>query len=349
MRSKRWRNAAVPAPSYRCRMQEILEAAADWARAGRAFAVATVIAVAGSAPREIGASMVVSADGDLFGNVSAGCVEGAVYGTSLEVIADGAPVVERFGYSDADAIEIGLTCGGVVEVLVRRILPASAEARELILLAERDAAGIPTRFDLALSGAHLGHGRIVDVDSAPDPTALSVVVGAQPRLIVVGAVEFAVALTRLGVAAGMRVTVVDGRAVFATAARFPGAEVVVDRPGRYLAAQRLVPRDAVCVLSHDPKFDVPALQAALASAAGYVGAMGSRRTHDDRARRLREAGVRDDALARLRSPLGLDLGGRTPAETALSILAEIVADRHGASGMRLTERSGPVHAGTVVS
>ena len=167
---------------------------------------------------------------------------------------------------------------------------------------------------------------------------------APPRLILVGAVEFAVALSALAHAAGMRVTIVDARSVFATVERFPGAEVVVDRPGRYLEAQRLGAHDAVCVLTHDAKFDVPALRAALAAPVGYVGAMGSRRTHDDRLARLREAGVTDASLSRLRSPIGLDLGGRSPAETALSILAEIVADRHGGSGARLSTQAGPIHA-----
>ncbi|MDJ1113959.1 XdhC family protein [Microbacterium dauci] len=317
-------------------MQEILAKAADWVRDGRSFAMATVVATSGSAPRDVGASMIVSADGEAFGNVSGGCVEGAVYGTALEVIADGAARIERFGYSDADAFAIGLTCGGEVEVLVRPVPAGSDAARDVALLAERASAGMPTRLVFTAAG------RMFVGDA--DEVGVVVDVVAPPRLVIVGAVEFAVALSALAQAAGMRVTVVDARSVFATADRFPGAEVIVDRPGRYLEAQRLGAHDAVCVLTHDAKFDVPALSAALAAPVGYVGAMGSRRTHDDRLGRLREAGVTDAALSRLRSPIGLDLGGRTPAETAVSILAEIVADRHGGSGTRLSTQTGPIHA-----
>lgn len=324
-------------------MREILPVAAEWARAGTPFAIATVVGVSGSAPREIGASMIVSASGDVFGNVSGGCVEGAVYERCLEVIGSGDALVDRFGYGDADAFAVGLTCGGVVDVLVRAVPPGGSAAADLVLLAEREARAIPTAFTLVTGGPDVGRG-FVDGGPVDDPGAVTVHVGTPPRLIVVGAVEFAVALSRLAVAAGMRVDIVDPRSVFATPERFPGAEVSIAWPDRYLAAQQLDARTAVCVLSHDPKFDVPALREALASSAGYVGAMGSRRTHEDRLRRLIEAGVPTAALARLRSPIGLDLGGRTPEETALSILAEIVADRHAATGGRLSARSGPVHA-----
>ncbi|WP_292831585.1 XdhC family protein, partial [Microbacterium sp.] len=309
-------------------MRDILPIAAEWARAGRSFALATVVGVTGSAPREIGASMVVSADGEVFGSVSGGCVESAVYERSLEVVDSGIACVERFGYSDADAFAVGLTCGGVIDVLVRAVPVGSAPAADLVLLAERETRAVATAFTLVTSGPDLGRGWL-DADPSDDADSVTVHVGTPARLIIVGAVEFAVALSRLAVAVGMRVSVVDPRSVFATAERFPGAEVVVAWPDRYLASQRLDGHTAVCVLSHDPKFDVPALCTALASPAGYVGAMGSRRTHEDRRRRLIQAGVPPTGLERLRSPIGLDLGGRTPEETALSILAEIIADRHG--------------------
>ncbi|MED5799633.1 XdhC family protein [Gordonia sp. Z-3] len=172
-----------------------------------------------------------------------------------------------------------------------------------------------------------------------------------PRLIVFGAVDYAAALAHAGAALGYHVTVCDARPVFATPARFPAAhEVVVDWPHRYLraemAAGRIDSRTAICVLTHDPKFDVPALQAAFESPEGvYIGAMGSRRTHDDRMRRLREEGVTDAALARLHSPIGLDLGGRTPAETAVSIMAEIIAVRRGGTGVTLTNLTDHIHPG----
>lgn len=326
-------------------MREILTPAAEWVRAGRPFAIATVVGVAGSAPRPVGASMIVS-DAGVFGNVSGGCVEGAVYERCLEAIATGTASVESFGYGEADGLAVGLTCGGSVDVLVRPVAPRSDAAAAIALLAERDAAAIPTRFRLLVSGPRCGTGLFDDGEVAP-PGERSVVVevGTAPRLIVVGAVEFAVALTRLGSALGLRVSVVDPRGVFATSDRFPGADVVVDWPDRYLATQVLDDRTAVCVLSHDPRLDVPALTSALPSAAGYVGAMGSRRTHDDRMRRLREAGVPAADLARLRSPIGLDLGAVSAAETALSILAEIVADGRGGSGARLSSLTGPIHGG----
>ena len=165
-----------------------------------------------------------------------------------------------------------------------------------------------------------------------------------PRMVVFGAIDFAAALARAGKFLGFHVTVCDARAVFATTKRFPDAdEVVVDWPHRWLATQELSPRDVVCVLTHDPKFDVPALEVALRTPAGYVGAMGSRRTHDDRLARLREAGLTDSELARLHSPIGLDLGARTPEETAVSIVAEIVRERWGGSGTALTGSTGPIH------
>ena len=330
-------------------MREILTPAAEWVRTGRPFAIATVVGVAGSAPRPVGSSMVVS-DAGVFGNVSGGCVEGAVFERCLDAIATGTVSVESFGYSDGDGLAVGLTCGGSIDVLVRPVAPGSDAAATIALLAERDAAAVPTRFRLLVSGPQCGTG-LIDDATDPDPGARSIEieVGAAPRLIVVGAVEFAVALARLGSALGLRVSVVDPREVFATDERFPGAEVVVDWPDRYLATQTLDDRSAVCVLSHDPRLDVPALRWALASPAGYVGAMGSRSTHDDRLGRLRAAGVTASALARLRSPIGLDLGGSSAAETALSILAEIIADRHGATGQRLSALAGPIHGGAARS
>ena len=169
-----------------------------------------------------------------------------------------------------------------------------------------------------------------------------------PRMIVFGAIDFAAAVARIGAFLGYRVTVCDARPVFATARRFPEAdEVVVDWPHRYLRAEaeggRIDGRTVLCVLTHDPKFDAPLLEVALRLDVAYVGAMGSRRTHDERLARLREAGLTDEELAPLRSPIGLDLGARTPEETAVSIAAEIVAHRWGGSGARLTDTAGPIH------
>ncbi len=186
------------------------------------------------------------------------------------------------------------------------------------------------------AGERLGEGVDVFVNSmAP-----------APRMYIFGAIDFSAALCRVGKVMGFRVTVCDAREIFATARRFPDAdEVVVDWPHRWLASQPVDSRTVICVLTHDPKFDVPALQVALRTDAGYVGAMGSRRTHEDRLRRLKEAGVGDDELARLHSPIGLDLGARTPEETAISIAAEIIQKRWGGSGAQLTATEGPIHPG----
>jgi xanthine dehydrogenase accessory factor len=170
----------------------------------------------------------------------------------------------------------------------------------------------------------------------------------KPRLLVFGAIDFAAAVARLGAFLGYRVTVCDARPVFATASRFPDAdEVVVDWPHRYLAAEaeagRVDERAVLAVLTHDPKFDVPVLEVALRLPVAYVGAMGSRRTHDDRLARLREAGLTEAELARLSSPIGLDLGARTPEETAVSIAAEIIQLRWGGAGRRLADLTGPIH------
>lgn len=279
--------------------------AAKWIRSGVPFATAKLVSVQGSSPRELGATMIVDADGHVFGNVSGGCVESALLIECERAIDSGEASTHRYGISD-DVFAIGLTCGGVIEVLVSPVLPDSDAARQLLRACE----------------------------SEPE----------RPRLIVVGAVEHAAALVRLGGTLGYAATVVDPRPVFATQERFPGADVVVQWPGRYLAHTPIDARTAICVLSHDPRLDVPAIQVALTRDAGYVGAMGSRRTHEDRLRRLAQAGVPAADIARLRSPIGLHLGGRTPEETALSILAEIVAVRHDASGIPLSRRQGPVHA-----
>ncbi|MFJ3804309.1 XdhC family protein [Streptomyces sp. NPDC090088] len=185
-------------------------------------------------------------------------------------------------------------------------------------------------------------------DAMTCPERLSVLVhvhASRPRMLIFGAVDFAAALSQAGRFLGYRVTVCDARSVFATRARFPHAdEVVVDWPHRYLRRTPLDARTAVCVLTHDPKFDIPVLREALALPVGYVGAMGSRRTHDHRMELLREAGVSDEQLVRLRSPIGLDLGARSPEETAISVVAEILASRTQTTGLPLSDLTGPIHA-----
>ncbi|WP_053847146.1 XdhC/CoxI family protein [Streptomyces sp. NRRL B-24085] len=195
-------------------------------------------------------------------------------------------------------------------------------------------AGRTGTVELSEDGTHCPGGVTLLVESAVPP----------PRMVVFGAIDFAAALVRTGRFLGYHVTVCDARPVFATRARFPDAdEIVVDWPDRYLRRTVTDDRTVLCVLTHDAKFDVPLLREALRRPAAYIGAMGSRRTHEDRERRLREAGVGERELARLRSPIGLDLGARTPEETAVSIAAEIIAQRHGGTGSPLTGTAAPIH------
>ncbi|MFJ6665019.1 XdhC family protein [Streptomyces sp. NPDC091383] len=358
-----------------------------WLAEGREFAVATVVSVGGSAPRDPGAALAVDRAGTVIGSVSGGCVEGAVYELCQEALESGRSVVERFGYSDEDAFAVGLTCGGVIDVLVVPV-GAQAPARPVLAAALALAAGgepaalarvargpgellgrtLLVRPDGTHEGTLGGHadldrtavaeasalleaGRTGTVEISADgshcPGGLTLLVESDvppPRMIIFGAVDFASALARAGKFLGHQVTVCDARPVFATPARFPDAdEVVVDWPHRYLRRTATDARTVLCVLTHDAKFDVPLLKVALGMPLAFVGAMGSRRTHEDRARRLRAEGVSERQLARLRSPIGLDLGARTPEETALSIVAEIVAARRGGSGTPLTGGRAPIH------
>ncbi|MFH8281313.1 XdhC family protein [Streptomyces antibioticus] len=368
-------------------MLDIAEELNRWAAQGRDFAVATVVAVGGSAPRRPGAALAVDTDGTAIGSVSGGCVEGAVYDLCRQALEDGEPVLERFGYSDDDAFAVGLTCGGVIDILVTPVRahdpvrpvvtaalaaaasgtaaalarvvsgPADLVGRALLIHPDgRYDGGLGAHPELdrtiaAEAGAYLDAGRTgtleIGAQGSRCGAPLTVLVESAvppPRMIVFGAIDFASALVRVGKFLGHHVTVCDARPVFATRARFPEAdEIVVDWPHRYLERTRVDARTVLCVLTHDAKFDVPLLRLALRLPVAYVGAMGSRRTHLERNERLREVGVTDLELARLRSPIGLDLGARTPEETALSIAAEIIANRRGGTGVPLTGAHTPIH------
>ncbi|MFJ1748284.1 XdhC family protein [Streptomyces sp. NPDC088116] len=372
-------------------MLDIAEELSRWVEQGRDVAVATVVAVGGSAPRRPGAALAVDSEGAAIGSVSGGCVEGAVYELCRQALTDGRTVLERFGYDDEDAFAVGLTCGGVIDILVtpvradspgRRVFAAAlaAAARgEAAALAritvgpdELRGRALLVRPDGSYEGSLGGHPEL-DRTAAGEARGMldagrtgTVVVGERgsrcgqpltflvessvppPRMIVFGAVDFASALARAGAFLGYHVTVCDARPVFATRDRFPDAdEIVVAWPHLYLAsavADGLVDgRTVLCVLTHDAKFDVPLLELALRLPVAFVGAMGSRRTHEDRNRRLRDIGLTERELARLHSPIGLDLGARTPEETALSIAAEIVAARRGGSGVSLKGAHIPIH------
>ncbi|CAM5559102.1 hypothetical protein GCM10010329_24770 [Streptomyces spiroverticillatus] len=372
-------------------MLDIAEELDRWTRQGREFAVATVVATNGSSPRQPGAALAVDSDGEAIGSVSGGCVEGSVYELCKQALADGVSRVESYGYSDEDAFAVGLSCGGVIDILVtpvradspqRDVLAAACAAaaegstgalarvaqgpaellgRAVLVRADgtyEGGLGGPAELDrtaVAEAGAMLDAGRTGPIEIGADgsrcgsPVTLLVESSVPaPRMIVFGAIDFAAALVRAGKFLGYHVTVCDARPVFATRARFPGAdEVVVDWPHRYLASAcdsgGVDARTVLCVLTHDAKFDIPLLELALRMPVAYVGAMGSRRTHLDRNDRLRAVGVSDLELGRLHSPIGLDLGARTPEETALSIAAEIVAVRRGGTGVSLTGAHTPIH------
>ncbi|HLV72335.1 xanthine dehydrogenase accessory factor [Actinomadura hallensis] len=372
-------------------MRDVLGDIAGWYESGETFGLATVVHTFRSAPRPPGAAMAVSPGGEVAGSVSGGCVEGAVYDLAQTVMETGRPVLQRYGVSDDDAFSVGLTCGGILDVLVEPVGPdtfpefpevaASIERHEPVAVATVVAG--PGRIgarrvvwpDRASGSLAPGAPHADRLDAAVDDDARGMLAqgltgqrhyGAEgerrlddltvfvhsfappPRLLVFGAIDFAGAVARIGKFLGYHVTVCDARPVFATRKRFPDAdEVVVKWPHKFLQenADAIDERTAICVLTHDPKFDVPLLEVALRTGAGYVGAMGSRRTHEDRLDRLREAGMTEAELARLRSPIGLDLGARTPEETAVSIAAELVQLRWGGSGRPLSETTGRIHAG----
>ncbi|MET9803874.1 XdhC/CoxI family protein [Streptomyces sp. NPDC006368] len=363
-------------------MLDIAEELTRWVEQGRDFAVATVVAVGGSAPRQPGAALAVDSEGTAIGSVSGGCVEGAVYDLCRQALQDGETVLERFGYSDEDAFAVGLTCGGIIDILVTPVrggvcpaalrAAAGGEAAALARITEGPAdllgQALLVRPDGSYEGGLGGHPELdrtaagearamldagrtgtltIGEDGSRCGQPLTLLVESSvpaPRMIVFGAIDFAAALVRVGKFLGYHVTVCDARPVFATPARFPEAdEVVVEWPHEYLARTEVDGRTVLCVLTHDAKFDVPLLELALRLPVAYIGAMGSRRTHEDRNKRLREIGVTELELARLRSPIGLDLGARTPEETALSIGAEIVANRRGGSGVSLAGAHTPIH------
>ena len=371
-------------------MKELLGDIERWRAAGKRAAIARVVDIEGSGPRDPGAAMAVNDAGEVAGSVSGGCVEGAVLTEGLSVLEKGKPKLVTYGIADDDAFAVGLTCGGTIHIFIAppgdhdeeiEAVLRSGEPAVLATVIEGlnpGARGVPVEVGaklLARPGAPaIGSLGDPDLDRVVERDALGELEAARtgvrhygvhgearreegvavfiesfalpPRMVIFGAIDFTAALAKLAKLLGYRVTVCDARAVFATPQRFPMAdEVVNDWPDRYLAkvGSELGPRDAVCVLTHDPKFDVPAIAAALETKAGYLGAMGSRRTHDQRMQRLREAGVGDAGIARVMAPVGLDIGARTPEETAVSICAEIIATRTGKTGASLRATDGPIH------
>ncbi|MFC9361489.1 XdhC family protein [Rhodococcus sp. NPDC057014] len=360
-------------------MREILDQLVNWNRENITYAVATVVQTFGSAPLGPGTAMAVSEHGTVVGSISGGCIEAAVVDIAHDVITGGKASYQRFGVSDDDAFATGLTCGGTIEVIISPHTPLLARMLEEVhhSVSTQTPVALATSLDslnttyMYLDGVLRGSTGDADLDraieirmagmlSAGSSTIIECGAGDHcrapirlfvnsfappPRMIVFGAIDFARAVTQVGKLMGYHVTLCDARPVFATKARFPEADdIVVDWPHRYLQAQQLDSRAALCVLTHDEKFDIPLLERALRLDVGYVGAMGSRRTCLNRERELRLLGLGDIELDRLHAPIGLDIGGRTPAETAISIAAEIVAAREGRTGNPLRGGQSPIHA-----
>ncbi len=339
-------------------MKDVLPEIEAWTREGQPFALATVVQTWGSAPRAAGSRMVVGADGRIGGSVSGGCVEAAVVEAAREVLRTATPKLLHFGVADETAWAVGLACGGTIEVFVERPDPSffdrarrlvqGDQAAVLATVVEGPLAGrwLAARPDgpaegtlgkltepvrVAALGA-LGEGKSLRTRVGEAAVFLDVLRPA-PTLVAVGGVHIAIALTRIAQALGYRTIVVDPRPAFGNEARFPHADRVVSEwPDEALGRIGLTRETAVAVLTHDPKLDDPALRAALVSPAFYVGALGSKATQAKRRQRLLEAGLSEAQFGRLHAPIGLDLGGRSPEEIAVSVMAQVVAVRNGRAG-----------------
>lgn len=318
-------------------MLELAGRLLPFAAAGVPVALATAIDVFGSSPAPAGTSMAVAGNGAILGSVSGGCVEQAALTACRDLLAGGPPRVQRFGFGEEAAARAGLACGGEVDVLVHRFEPASSRTA-----LHAAAAGAAAALGFVVAGPQLG--RTVHADRAMGAATYVDRVRAAPRMLVVGITETASALVAAATAAGYRVTVCDVRAAFVTPERFPGAVGVLAAAGHeVLAGLGLGPDDAVCVLGHDEDLDPLAIAVALEGPARYVGAIGSRATTARRRVQLADLAVEPARIARLRMPMGLDLGGRAPAETAIAVLAEVLAVRADAGTEPLRDGTGPIH------
>src|ERR1700704_6370999 len=316
-------------------MREVLAELIEWTKAGEDIAIATVIETWGSSPRPLGSKMLVTRSGKMAGSVSNGCIEGAVFEEAQKVLKSERPNLAAFGVADDLAFSVGLACGGHIEGYVQ---PLGAVHQQLItLLDENRPATLRT---------NLVTGETMVAEGTPPGSELARREGdwfIEPfrrpaHLVIVGAIHIAIPLHRLAELLGYRVTVVDARSKFATKERFPEADhIIVAWPDEAMARLTIDNSSYVVILTHDPKFDLPALRSVLAKDAGYVGAIGSRKTNQNRFDALRSEGFTEEQLARVHGPIGLDLGGRGAEETALGILAEITAVRFGGTGAGMRE------------
>lgn len=367
-------------------MKLILDELENWLQNGHTVALATIVNAQGSSPREVGATMAVNETGEVIGSISGGCVEAAVIEESLGVIVEGTPRLLTYGIADELGFEVGLTCGGTIQVFVQRLssiesslLPLStifqsireASVQPMVLctviqgksvgqkvlikphlqqgnlgnqfLEERviqDARGM-----LGQSGTRLSHYGIQGEPCGQEITIFFESLGSLPKMIIFGAVDFARALCQLAKFVGYNVIICDPRSALATSQRFPEADaIVVHSPAQYLQSLEVDEKTVIAVLIHDKKWDVPTLKAAVNTPAAYIGAMGSRKTIEDRRKRLQNAGLTSSEIDRIESPIGLDLGASTPQETAISIMAQIIAHRHGRQGESLSANQNPIHS-----
>jgi xanthine dehydrogenase accessory factor len=357
-------------------MREILEELDGWLEAGEEIALATLVGVRGSAPRLPGARLAVTRSGGMAGSVSGGCVENDVFERAMAVLDSGEPAIAEYGIADELGFEVGLSCGGTIEVLIEPfaageewnavreavesqrpaalavgLAPEPLMGRRLAIRGGESAGGIDAALDgelvaeadrLMLSGG----ARVVTLPFQGGEASVFVeAFPPQPRLLVVGATHVAMPLCRFAKELGFRVTVIDARSLFATKERFPEADELLNAwPEGAFAEAGLDAYSYVVVLTHDPKFDLPALELALRADTRYIGAMGNRATHERRKEHLGGQGFGEEDLARIHAPVGLDLGGRGPEEIALAIVAEMLAVRHGKEGQPLTGGSGAIHA-----
>ncbi len=354
-------------------MKEILASLERWRREDEAVALATLVRVEGSAPQVPGARMWVTRNGEMVGSVSGGCVESDVYERALQVLDGGQPVLAHYGIADELDLGVGLSCDGVIDVLIEPLVatevwqhllqaldqhqpaalavgltPQPLLGRKLVVVGNRPAAGSidPSLDPWVVTEARrqlANGGTCVTTRPWTDGEATIFIEGFAPprRLLIIGATHTAVALCHMGKALDFHITVIDPRTLYATAERFPEADQIVHAwPAEALDAVPIDAGTCIAVLAHDPKLDLPGLARALRSEAGYIGVMGSRRTHERRRAELRKAGFSERDLLRLHAPIGLDIGARTPEEIALSILAEMLAVRGGRHAASLTSRRG---------
>ena len=312
-------------------MKDVLDTLEGWNAEGLRFATATVVKIERSAPLGPGAVLAVSEKGEVAGSVTGGCVEPAVYEEAQEVLAGGPPRLVSYGIADEEAFEVGLPCGGTVHIFL------STVERDLVEeLADAVRSERPIALAVTVSGSEIGKQELVALNGHFEATiegdTFFLPFAPRPEMYVFGAVDHAAAIGRVGKFLGYRVTICDARARFATPERFPDVdEVVVQWPDEFLRGAPVDERTAICVLTHDHKFDVPLLKVALETPAGYIGAMGAKRTTEARNERLRAEGVTEEQLARIHAPIGLRIGSRTPEEVAVAVAAEIVATRRKAA------------------